>query len=70
MRNTCDTHLATIESQDKWNSSTKRISEDTRISKDLLYKEMSCPSRLRLFKRIPIRKRLLHQEGEVNILLL
>ena len=70
MGSTCDTHLITIESQGKWNSSTKRISEDTRINEDLLDKEMSCPSRLGLFKRIPIRKILLHQEGEVNLLLL
>ena len=60
MGNTCDTHLATIESQGKWNPSTKKILEDTHITEDLLYKEMSCPSCLRLFKRIPIRKRLLH----------
>ena len=43
MGNTCDTHLATIESQGKWNPSTKRILEDTHINEDLLYKEMSCP---------------------------
>ena len=35
-----------------------------------LYKEMSCLSRLGLLKRIPIRKRLLHQGGEANLLLL
>ena len=70
MEKTCDTHLATIESQGKWNSSIKRIPEDTRFNEDLLYKGMSCPSRLGLFKRIPIRKRLLHQGREVNPLLL
>ena len=70
MEKTCDTHLATIESQGKWNSSIKRIPEDTRFNEDLLYKGMSCPSRLELFKRIPIRKRLLHQRREVNPLLL
>ena len=68
MEKACDTHLATIESQGKWSPSTKRISEDTRINEDLLYKGMSCPSRLRLIKRIPIRKRLLHQERDVNSL--
>ena len=46
MGNTCDTHLATIKSQGKWNPSTKRIPEDNRINEDFLYKEMSCPSRL------------------------
>ena len=70
MGNTCDTHLATIESQGKWNPSTNRIPEDMRINEDLLYKEMSYPSRLGLFKRIPIRKRLLHQERNVNLPLL
>ena len=40
------------------------------LMKDPLYKEMSYPSRLGLLKRIPIRKRLLHQEGEANLLLL
>ena len=70
MGNTCDKHLATIKSQGKWNPSTKRISEDTHINEDLLYKEMSWPSRLGLFKRIPIRKRLLHQGRDVNLLLL
>ena len=68
--NTCDTHLATMESQGKWNPSTNRIPEDTRINEDLLYKEMSSPSRLRLFKKIPMRKRLLHQGRDVNLLLL
>ena len=69
MEKTCDTHLVTIESQGKWNPSTKRILEDTRINEDLLYKGMTCPSRLRLIKRIPIRKRLLLQGREVNPLL-
>ena len=64
------TDLATIESQGKWNPSVKRIPEDPRINEDLLYKEMSCPSRLGLFKRIPIKKRLLHQGRDVNLLLL
>ena len=32
----------------------KRIPEDTRVDEDLFYKEMSCPSRLGLFKRILI----------------
>ena len=36
------------------------------LMKDPLYKEMSCPSRLGLLKRIPIRKRLLHQGGEAT----
>ena len=70
MGNTYDTHLAIIESQGKWNPSTKRIPEDTRINEDLLYKEMSCPSCLGLFKRIFIRKRLLHQRRDVKLLLL
>ena len=61
MGNTCDSHLATIESQGKWNLNTKRIPEDTRINEDLLYKELSCQSRLGLFKKIPIRKRLLQE---------
>ena len=68
--NTCDTHLATIESQGKWNPSTKRIPEDMRINEDLLYKKIFCPSRLGLFKMIPIRKKLLHQGRDVNLLLL
>ena len=68
--NTCDTHLATMESQGKWNPSTKRIPKDMRINEDLLYKRMSCPSRLGLIKRISIRKRLLHQGRDVNPLLL
>ena len=36
----------TLRPQDKWNPSTKRISEDTHINEDLLYKEISCSSRL------------------------
>ena len=35
-----------------------------------LYKEMSCPSRLGLLKRIPVKKKLLHQGIEANHLLL
>ena len=70
MGNTYDTHLISIESEGKWNLSTKRILEDTRVKEDLLYKEMSCPSRLGLFKRIPIRKRLLYQGRDANLLLL
>ena len=61
MENTCDTHLITIESLGRWNPNVKRIPEDTHVNKDLFYKEMSCLSRLGLFKRIPIRKRLLRQ---------
>ena len=56
MGNTCGTHLATIESQGKWNPSAKRILEDTCINENLLYKKMCCPSRLGLFERILIRK--------------
>ena len=56
--------------QGKWNPNTKNILEDTRINEDLLYKEMTCPSRLGPFKEIPIRKRLLHQGRDVNLLLL
>ena len=70
MENTCDTHLITIESLGKWNPSVKRIPKDMRVNKDLLYKEMSCPSCLELFKRILIRKRLLRQGREANLLLL
>ena len=70
MEKTCNTHLVTIESQGKQNPSTKRIPEDIRTNKDLLYKGMTCPSRLGLIKRIPIRKRLLLQGREVNPLLL
>ena len=70
MGNTCDIHLIAIESQGKWNPSTKRIPEDTCVNEDLLYKDMSCPSRLGLFKRTPIRKRLLRQGRDVNPLLL
>ena len=33
------THLITIESPGKWNSSVKRIPEDTHVNEDLLYKE-------------------------------
>ena len=40
------------------------------LMKDTLYKEMFCSSRLGLLKRFPIRKRLLHQGGEANLLLL
>ena len=36
----------TLRSLDKWNPSTKRIPEDTHINEDLLYKEISCSSRL------------------------
>ena len=57
MGNTCDTYLTTIESQGKWNPSTKRIPEDMCINEDLLYKEISCPSRLGLFKRISMREK-------------
>ena len=70
MENTCDTHLITIESLGKWNPSMKRIPQDTRVNENLLYKEMSCPSRLGLFKRTPIRKRLLRQGRDANFLLL
>ena len=70
MGNTCGTHLIIIESQGKWNPSTKRILKDMRINEDLLYKEMSCSSHLDLFKRIPIRKRLLHQGRDANFLLI
>ena len=70
MENICDTHLITIESLGRWNPSMKRIPEETRINKDLLYKEMSCPSSLGLFKRIPIKKRLIYQGRETNLLLL
>ena len=44
MKKTCDTHLVTIESQGEGNPSVKRILEDTRINKDLLYKGMTCSS--------------------------
>ena len=37
--NYLDTHLITIESLGKWNSSVKRIPEDTHVNEDLLYKE-------------------------------
>ena len=37
MGNTCNTHLITIKFQGKWNPSTKRISEDTRVYEDLFY---------------------------------
>ena len=70
MEKTCDTHLVTIESQGEGNPSAKRIPEDTRINKDLLYKGMTCPSRLELIKRILIRKRLLLQGREIKPLLL
>ena len=70
MENTCDTHLITIESLGRWNPSVKRILEDMRVNKDLLYKERSCPSRLGPYKRIPIRKILLRQGREANLLLL
>jgi len=70
MENTCDTHLITIESLGKWNLSMERIPEDMRVNEDLLYKKMSCPSHLGLFKRIPIRKRLLRQGRDANLLLL
>ena len=70
MGSTCDTHLITIESQGKWNSSTKRIPEDTRINEDLLYKEKTCLSRLGFLKKIPIRKGLGLQGKEVNLRLL
>ena len=70
MEKTCDTHLITIESQGEGNPSTKRIPEDTHINKDLLYKGMTCLSRLGLIKRIPIRKRLILQGREVKTLLL
>ena len=60
---------------------TRRVSKEIRnlaqrafrkiraLMENPLYKEMSCPSRLGLLKRIPIRKRLLHQGEEVNLLL-
>ena len=70
MKNTCDTHIITIELLGKWNPSMKRIPKDTCVNEDLLYKEKSCPSRLGLFKRIPIRKRLLRQGRDANLLLL
>ena len=69
MGNTCDAYLATIESQGKWNPNAKRIPEGMCINEDLLYKEISCPSHLGLLKKIPIRKRLLHQGRDVNLLL-
>ena len=39
MEITCGTLLITIESLGKWNSSVKRIPEDTHVNKDLVYKE-------------------------------
>ena len=66
MEKTCNTHLVTIESQGEGNPGVKRILEDTRINKDLLYKGMTCPSRLGLIKRILIRKRLLLQGREIK----
>ena len=44
----------------------RRIPEDARINKDLLYKGMTCPSRLGFLKKIPIRNGLGLQEKEVN----
>ena len=39
MENTCDTHLITIGTLGKWNSSMKKIPEDTHVNGDLLHKE-------------------------------
>ena len=39
MKITCDTHLITIGTLGKWNSSMKKILEDTHVNGDLLYKE-------------------------------
>ena len=39
MKITCDTHLITIGTLGKWNSSMKKIPEDTHVNGDLLYKE-------------------------------
>ena len=70
MEVTCDTLLISTESQGEWSPSTKRIPEDSRVDENLLYKEKPCPSRMELFKSIPIRKRLLQQGRDVNLLLL
>ena len=43
-----------------------RISEDARINEDLLYKGMTCPSRLGFFKKTPIRKGIGLQGKGVN----
>ena len=56
-----------IESEGKQNPSAKRIPEATRINKDLLYKEKTCPSSLGFLKRTPIRKGLRLQGKEVNL---
>ena len=43
-----------------------RIPEDARINEDLLYKGMTCPSRLGFLKKTPIRKGLGLQEKDVS----
>ena len=44
-----------------------RILEDARINEDLLYKGMTCPSRLGFLKKTPIKKGLGIKGKEVNL---
>ena len=47
-----------MEYQWKESPSARRILKDARINEDLLYKGMTCPSRLGFLKKTPIRKGL------------